>query len=131
MLLMDKRKRFRVPEPPGHAGEFAWALFDALKWAGGYRALQRFLFELGEKISVTHMNNLREGVAESDIRIANALVSARPDIAARMYEAMGVVVTGQETGLEDDVNRIAEERGIPAVEVLSTLVNEELRRMSK
>jgi hypothetical protein len=62
MLLMDKRKRFRVPEPPSHAGDFAWALFDALKWAGGYRALQRFLFEQGEKISVTHMNNLREGM---------------------------------------------------------------------
>lgn len=130
MLLMeDKRKRFRVPEPPKHAGEFAWALYDALKRAGGYRALQHILMEQGQKISASHLTNLREGVTDYDSRVVEALIFVYPDIATRMHNAKygGDILP---LPLVDEVERIARERGIPAHQVVSTLVAEEIRRLS-
>lgn len=119
MLLMDAKETFED------------VIADAIERAGGIRPLTRVLMRGGLRMHGSQVINLRDGLARPNVAVPNALVGTWPDIAARMYTAMGVVITGQETGLEADVERIAEERGIPAHEVLSTLVDEEIRRLSK
>ena len=109
---------------------FEQVLMDAVERAGGLRPLTRVLARNGVPVHASTLIGMRDGTTKPHVRIAQGLADEWPDLAARMYAAMGVVTTAT-PDLVSDVERIAAERGIPAMEVLSTLVNEELARITK
>ncbi|HEY3265516.1 MAG TPA: hypothetical protein VGM37_01210 [Armatimonadota bacterium] len=111
---------------------------EAIERAGGLSALSRLLSPVvGKTIWASHLSNLRDGLTANDVRVTKALESIYPDLAVRLYLASGLepparlIAPPESASLVEAMESIAESRGIPPAEVLSTLVNEEVKRISR
>lgn len=129
-----------TPDEP--TSVYAAVVRDAIQRAGGLRPLSRLLHRHGERVSPSQLSNLRDGFSPYDIRVTKAMAAVYPDLAIRLYEAMGLEPpssllpptppdTPSATAFAADVARIARARGIPEADVLPTLVAEELRRLEE
>jgi hypothetical protein len=105
---------------------------EIIERAGGLRPLSRLILrESGVRVQASRIGELRDGTAEVDRRIPDGLIRLWPDLAARLYVAMGITPTGAVPQMDEEFERIAALRGIPIYEILSTLLDEEIRRLSR
>jgi hypothetical protein len=105
---------------------------EAIDRAGSQSRLAEIVTKnCGDTVWPSQISNMRKGMTLRDRRVPDGLLTVWPDLAARMYVAMGIKPTGAPPTMDEEFERIADQRGIPMHEVLSTILDEEIRRLSK